>query len=151
MEELTINKVGLGDVPRLLPLMRDYCDFYEVAPKDSMLVSMSRALISDRSSGVQFIASRTPGVPAGFATVFWSWSTLSAGQIGIMNDLYVVPEARGQGIGRALIGTCRSACREKGAAKLEWATAPDNHTAQALYDSTGAESSSWITYELDAW
>lgn len=150
-QPVTIEKAGRGDVSRLLPLMRAYCEFYEVEPKDSRLVALARALADDRSRGVQYLAQGTPGIPLGFATVFWTYSTLAAGQIGVMNDLYVVEEARGRGIGRALIDHCRAACRERGALKLEWSTAPDNHTAQKLYDSTGAESSSWITYELDAW
>ena len=52
-----------------------------------------------------------------------------------MNDLYVDPEARGRGVGAALIEACRGDCRKRGAAKLSWETAPDNATAQRLYDS----------------
>ena len=68
-----------------------------------------------------------------------------------MNDLYVVPDARGQGVGRQLIEHCRGVCRKRGAAKLVWETAPDNATAQRLYDSIGAESSTWLAYEIEAW
>ena len=39
--------------------------------------------------------------------------------------------------------------RKRGAHRLEWATAPDNHTAQRLYDATGAKPSTWIEYELE--
>ena len=56
-----------------------------------------------------------------------------------MNDLYVDAEARGQGVGRALIEASAAVARERGAHHLEWSTAPDNATAQRLYDSTGAE------------
>ena len=58
-----------------------------------------------------------------------------------MNDLYVDEAARGQGVGRALIEASAAVARERGAHHLEWATAPDNQTAQRLYDSTGAERS----------
>ncbi len=68
-----------------------------------------------------------------------------------MNDLYVVADVRGGGVGRALIEACRGACRKKGVGKLVWETAPDNKTAQRLYDSTGAESSTWMAYEIEAW
>ena len=68
-----------------------------------------------------------------------------------MNDLYVVPELRGGGVGGKLIEHCRGLCRKRGATKLVWETAPDNHTAQRLYDSIGAESSTWMAYEIDAW
>ena len=43
---------------------------------------------------------------------------------------------------------CAEAGRARGCAQLEWQTAPDNHTAQRLYDSTGATKSPWLTYEL---
>jgi GNAT superfamily N-acetyltransferase len=65
-----------------------------------------------------------------------------------MNDLYVVPETRGQGVGRALIEASATVARERGAHHLEWATAPGNKTAQRLYDSTGAERSEWVEYKL---
>jgi GNAT superfamily N-acetyltransferase len=65
-----------------------------------------------------------------------------------MNDLFVAADGRGRGVGRALIEASADVARERGAAHLEWATAPDNLTAQRLYDSTGAERSEWVGYEL---
>jgi ribosomal protein S18 acetylase RimI-like enzyme len=66
-----------------------------------------------------------------------------------MNDLYVDAAARGQGVGRALIEASAEVARERGALHLEWSTAPDNATAQRLYDSTGAIKSTWLDYELE--
>lgn len=148
---ITIERVRVVDLPLLLPLMRAYCDFYEATPRDDRLVALSRALIDDPGEGVQVLARDEEGNPVGFATVYWTWSTLDAMRIGLMNDLYVVPELRGAGIGRQLIEHCRGLCRKRGASKLTWETAPDNHTAQRLYDSTGAGSSTWMAYEIDAW
>ena len=65
-----------------------------------------------------------------------------------MNDLYVDESTRGQGVGRALIEATAEVARERGAPFIEWSTAPDNHTAQRLYDSTGAQRSEWLSYEL---
>ena len=62
----------------------------------------------------------------------------------------MVPASRGSGTGRALIERCRELCRERGAEKLVWETAPDNAVAQRLYDGIGAQKSTWLTYELDA-
>src|SRR5512135_3712703 len=92
------------DLPDLLPLMRGYCDFYGVAPSDAALLAMSRALIADpEREGVQLLARDADGTADGFATIFWSWSTLSSSRIGVMNDLFVAQRARGRGVGEALI------------------------------------------------
>lgn len=149
---VTIEKVIQLDLSELLPLMRAYCDFYGVEPRDEKLVGLSRSLIDDPGEGQQLIAREEEGRKAvGFATIFWGWQTLDAGRIGLMNDLYVVPDARGSGVGRRLIEACRASCRKKGVGKLVWETAPDNVTAQRLYDSTGAEKSTWLAYEIEAW
>jgi ribosomal protein S18 acetylase RimI-like enzyme len=66
-----------------------------------------------------------------------------------MHDLFVEGPARGRGVGRALIEAAAAIARERGAHQLEWSTAPDNVTAQRLYDSTGAARSEWVEYELD--
>ncbi len=149
---VSIKKVDHVDLSELLPMMRAYCDFYEVAPRDDRLVALSRALLDDPGEGVQLIARREDdAISVGFATIFWGWSTLDAARNGLMNDLFVKPDVRGAGVGRALIEACRGACRKRGVGKLEWSTAPDNHTAQRLYDSTGASASVWKSYEIDAW
>jgi GNAT superfamily N-acetyltransferase len=139
-----------ADLADLLPMMRAYCDFYEVAPNDTDLEGLARALIADPDrEGIQLIARGDDGEPLGFATVFWSWQTLSAARVAVMNDLFVVPETRKQGVGRALIEECRRRAREHGAAELVWETALDNETAQRLYRSANAEESRWISYSLE--
>jgi ribosomal protein S18 acetylase RimI-like enzyme len=146
---MRIERVAERDLAELLPLMRAYCDFYRVVPSDDDLLAMSRALIADpQSEGVQLLARDSSGAGVGFATVFWYWQTLSAARSGLMNDLYVVPEARGRGVGRALIEACRARCAERGARSLVWETAHDNETAQALYRSLGAKEESWLSFSL---
>jgi GNAT superfamily N-acetyltransferase len=147
---LTITTVGPADVPELMPMLRAYCDFYRVEPSDERLGALVSALIDGPSEGVQLIARDTVGTPLGFATIYWTWQTLCAARVGVLNDLFVVPASRGTGNGRALIEHCQQLCRERGAEKLVWETAPDNATAQRLYDGIGAEKSTWLTYELDA-
>ncbi|MGB0435444.1 MAG: GNAT family N-acetyltransferase [Mycobacterium sp.] len=148
-----ITVVGEADLPELMPMMRSYCDFYRVDPSDEKLAELSRALIADPAEGLQLIARQSHGtaaLPVGFATIFWTWQTLYAARVGVLNDLYVTPQSRGTGSGRALIAYCLKLCRERGAAKLVWETAPDNVTSQRLYDGIGAEKSTWLTYELNA-
>ena len=139
---------GEAQLSRLLPLMRAYCDFYNVAPDDAALLEVSRALMADPArEGVQFLAT-IDGEDVGFATVFWSWETSIAGRVGVMNDVFVVPQARGRGVATALIGACRQRCRDQGALKMIWQTAPDNVRAQSLYQHIGAVRESWIDYWL---
>jgi GNAT superfamily N-acetyltransferase len=143
-----IERVGEADLGELLPLMRGYCDFYEVAPSDDELLALSRALIAEpEREGVQLLA-RDRGRGVGFATIYWSWATTSAERIGVMNDLFVAPEARGSGLAESLIEACRAECAARGAGKLTWQTAPDNAAAIKVYDRVGATREQWVDYWL---
>jgi GNAT superfamily N-acetyltransferase len=144
-----IEIVGEQDLPELLTLMRGYCDFYEVAPRDEDLLKLSRALIADPArEGMQLLARDESGRAIGFATIFWTWSTTRAARIGVMNDLFVAQGARGTGAADTLVAACLERCRAHGAAKLAWRTALDNHRAQAVYDRIGGQRSQWLDYDL---
>jgi GNAT superfamily N-acetyltransferase len=144
-----IAPVGAGDLDELVALMRGYCEFYGADPPDGALLAMARALIADPArEGVQLLARDAEGRAVGFATVYWLWSTLSASRVGLMNDLYIAPAARGTGLADALIGACVARCRQHGATVLEWQTAKDNHRAQAVYDRIGGRRAEWLDYTL---
>jgi len=145
---IEITRVGEGDLSELLPLLRAYCDFYDVSPSDDDLLALARALIADPArDGVQLLA-RAGEEAIGFATIYWSWATTIASRIGVMNDLFVAPSARGSGAAEQLIRACVDECRRHGAAELTWQTAPDNERAQRLYDRVGATRSQWVDYSL---
>ena len=149
VSEHTIARAETADLADLLVLMRAYCDFYEVAPTDEDLLALARALIADpEGEAMQFIAREDTGRASGFATLFWTWSTTNACRIGIMNDLYVAEPARGHGLADRLIETCRAQCARRGARRLTWQTAPDNHRAQAVYDRVGGNREQWVDYWL---
>jgi GNAT superfamily N-acetyltransferase len=145
-----IATVTEPDLPELLPLMRGYCDFYEVGPSDDALLAMSRTLIDDPAQGVQLVArDDDSGAAIGFATIFWTWQTLSASRLGVMNDLFVVEGARGGGVADALIAACVERCRERGATELAWQTAHTNLRARAVYERVGAtRDERWLDYSL---
>lgn len=150
MHGVDIRVARAPDLPALLPMMRAYCDFYDADPHDDDLLALARALLADPDrEGLQLVAIGAGGRALGFATIFWSWSTLLAGRIGTMNDLFVAPDARGTGLADALIEDCRRRCRERGARQLEWQTAIDNHRAQAVYDRVGGVRAQWLDYSLD--
>ena len=142
----SVSAVGEDDLADLLPLLRGYCDFYEVSPTDDALLTMCRALIADpERDGVQLLARGDDGRAVGFATIFWSWQTLDTGRIGVMNDLFVHENARGTGLADELIRACAARAREHGAVNLVWETARDNRRAQKVYDRVGGKASIWIS------
>lgn len=147
---MRIHDVGPEDLGAVLPLMRSYCDFYRVDPSDDALRGLAKTLLGEPREGVQVLARDDDETPVGFATVYWTWQTLSAARVGVMNDLFVAPGVRGGGVGRALIEACRAHCRARGIETLIWQTAKDNHTAQRLYDGIGGTREEWLDYSVAA-
>jgi len=144
-----IARVALADLDELIPLMRGYCDFYEVAPSDGALRALALTLLErPDTAGVQVIARAGGGEAVGFATLYWSFSTLAARAIGVMNDLYVAPSARGGGIGAELIRACETECATRGVGLMEWETAPSNARAQSVYGRFDAARTEWVSYTL---
>ncbi len=144
-----IDPVRETELEQLLPLIAAYQRFYEVEEIDDE---------RNRAFFVRFIAPSDDGMLlgawrgeqiCGYACLYWHFTSLVPAETVLMNDLFVTESARGSGIGRALIDASATIARQRGAHHLEWATAPDNKTAQRLYDSTGAERSTWVEYELE--
>jgi GNAT superfamily N-acetyltransferase len=147
-DELQIAPVEAAEFERLLPLIAAYQGFYEA---DDIRIERNRAFfrrfIAPSEEGI-LLRARDGEEIVGYACLFWHFSSTRAVETVLMNDLFVAEEARGRGIGRALIEASASVARERGSHHLEWSTRPDNLTAQRLYDSTGAERSEWVEYEL---
>lgn len=89
------------------------------------------------------------GAPVGFAVWFYNYSTFT-GRHGIyLEDLFVNPEARGLGAGKALLRRLAQRCRDEGLTRLEWAVLDWNAPSIAFYDSLGASAKTdWITRRL---
>jgi GNAT superfamily N-acetyltransferase len=147
---ITVGPVLEEEFETLLPMISAYQSFYEVEDIDSDRNSFFfRRFLAPSEDGELLAARDESGLILGYACLYWHFSSLAAAETVLMNDLFVAAEARGRGIGRALIEAARGVARRRGAAWLEWATAPDNHTAQRLYDSLPTEKSTWLEYELD--
>ncbi len=147
--EVEIAPVSAAEFERLLPLIAAYQRFYEVEDVDSERNrSFFRRFLAPSDDGL-LLGARDGGELLGYACLYWTFTSLIPAETALMNDLFVSEAARGRGVGRALIEASAAVARERGAAQLEWATAPDNLTAQRLYDSTGAERSEWVEYELE--
>jgi GNAT superfamily N-acetyltransferase len=147
--EIQIAPVSVAEFERLLALIAAYQRFYEVEEIDEERNrAFFRRFIAPSEDGMLLGAEVGDAGLIGYACLYWHFSSTQAAETVLMNDLFVGDSARGRGVGRALIEASAAVARERGAAHLEWATAPDNVTAQRLYDSTGAERSEWVEYEL---
>jgi GNAT superfamily N-acetyltransferase len=145
---VSVGPVAPDDLGELLLLMRAYCTFYESDPSDEDLCAMATAFLVEGSGGTQLIARDATGQALGHATVLWSWDTTLGQRLAVMEDLFVTARARGRGVGAALIEACRRLAADRGLQWLAWETAPDNHTAQRLYDGLGAQRDTWYAYRL---
>ena len=108
----------------------------------------ARALFAPAPRAFAEIAERD-GTPIGFALWFYSYSTF-AGRHGVwLEDLFVVPEARGQGGGKALLRSLARRCVAEGLGRLEWTVLDWNAPSIAFYDALGAEAmDEWTTRRL---
>jgi GNAT superfamily N-acetyltransferase len=147
-EGLRVAPITSAEFERLLPLIAAYQGFYRATD-----ISTER----NRDFFSRFLAPSEDGMLIGawrgeellgYTCLYWSFSSSRAVETVLMNDLFVTESARGAGVGRALIGAAAAVGRERGSPVLEWTTEPGNVRAQALYDTTGAEKSEWIEYEL---
>ena len=130
-----IISVTPNEVTLVAPLFDQYRVFYQ-QPSDPPL---AHAFIAERVANresVIFLALRD-GEPVGFTQLYPSFSSVSARRTWILNDLYVVPSCRGQGVGSALLERARAHAQETGAKGLGLQTAVDNLNAQRLYEALG--------------
>jgi GNAT superfamily N-acetyltransferase len=136
-----------ADLEAVLPLIAAYQRFYRAEPDDARNRSFFRRFLAPSDRGL-LLGAWIGGDLVAFATLYWTFSSTEAAEIVLMNDLFVVPDRRGTGVGRALIDASMSVASERGAHHLEWLTATDNHAALRLYDRVGASRSSWFGYEI---
>lgn len=110
--------------------------------------SLHEALTS-KDQALHAILAEIDGIPAGMASYFGSYSTFFARRGIYVEDIYVRPAFRYQGVGRALM---RELCRQAvatGSGRLEWTTLLWNTSALDFFDSLGAQPSDvWTTYRL---
>lgn len=135
MSACAVRQAGIADLDVLAGLFDLYRQFY-AQPSDP---EGARAFLGDRitrAESVIFLA-EDGGEASGFCQLYPSFTSAGMARTYILNDLFVMPAARGAGVGRALLGHAASWAREEGAARLTLSTAHDNLTAQALYEACG--------------
>jgi ribosomal protein S18 acetylase RimI-like enzyme len=133
----TIRPALAADTPDLARLFDDYRIFY----KQSSNRDGAEAFVAEQiQKGItRFFVARDEmqGAALGFVHLIPSLGTLAMRPIWYLEDLFVIPSARRQGVARALMLYAEQFARETGAERLTLSTAHDNHAAQALYRSLG--------------
>ncbi|MDZ4721156.1 MAG: GNAT family N-acetyltransferase [Roseiflexaceae bacterium] len=145
-----IETVNAATFEQILPLIAAYQRFYQTEPDDQRNRAHFGQFMNDHSKGIQFVALDDTGSALGFATLYFPLSSTRATVYCLLNDLFTIPESRGQGVGRALIGHSLHYAQGLGFDRISWQTAQTNSTAQQLYDHTGATRGAWYTYTLFA-
>ena len=133
----TVRRVTTADLDLVAPLFDAYRQFYGCAAD----LDLARRFLGERldlGESVIFVAVIN-GNGVGFVQLYPMFTSIGAKRAWILNDLYVTPDARRQGVGLALMDAARKMAEETGAAWMELATAKDNATAQALYRRCGYE------------
>jgi len=120
----------------LVALFDGYRMFYGQTSDRKRAAGFLRERIERGESSV-LIALGDDGAGLGFTQLYPLFSSVRAARIEILNDLFVAPGARGQGVGRALLRAAEGSARARGAVRLVLSTALDNHPAQALYAAAG--------------
>jgi GNAT superfamily N-acetyltransferase len=138
-----------ADVPLILRLIRALAVYEKL--EDNVVATeekVDRALFGPRPYAETLIA-ELAGEAVGFALFFHNFSTFLA-QPGIyLEDLFVDPERRGAGVGRALLERLASIAVERGCGRLEWAVLDWNKDAIGFYDRLGATpNDEWTVYRL---
>jgi ribosomal protein S18 acetylase RimI-like enzyme len=136
MSPFTIREAGLPDLDTVAPLFDAYRQFYR-KPADLALARRFLSERLERHESTILLATRPDGSAVGFVQLYPSFSSGSAAPILILNDLYVVPEARRNGVGAQLLLAAAEIGRARGAVRMTLSTELTNASAQALYRAEG--------------
>ena len=142
---INVRHAGLADLGVLIPLFRGYLDFYG-QPASEPDAGAFLAAHLDAGTSIILVAERD-GDGVGFAQLYPTWDSLSLTSRWILYDLFVDPDARRGGVGRALVASALDVARDSGAGSMSLDTAVDNEPAQALYEELGFERDEvFVTY-----
>ncbi len=144
-----VRPAGPEDVSLLLALFKELADYehltHELRATEPLLHA---ALFGERPAAEALIASRGQEA-AGYALFFPTFSSFLAIEGVWLEDLFVRPAHRRNGVGRALLAAVAARVRERGGQRLEWAALDWNELALGFYRSLGAQTmNEWITHRL---
>jgi ribosomal protein S18 acetylase RimI-like enzyme len=133
-EKPEIRRASPGDAPEVARLLHDFQEeFDEPSPGVETLTDRYRELIRKKEMTVLLVGAG----PDGFGQLRYRPTVYSAGLYAYLEELYVVPPLRGQGLGRALLEAAMETARAEGADHMELGTSETDTAARALYESVG--------------
>ena len=128
------------DIPLVLEFIRGLAEYEKLLDQAKATPDDLRASLfpADGAPVAHSVIGLVDGVPAGFALFFYNFSTF-LGRPGLyLEDLYVKPEFRGHGLGKALLVYLARVANARGCGRMEWAVLDWNEAAIAFYESLGA-------------
>ncbi|MCW8932630.1 MAG: GNAT family N-acetyltransferase [Gammaproteobacteria bacterium] len=141
-----IEKVSPDNFSDVLPLIREYQEFYAVENIDETKnEKYFSQFLTDHQNGVLYLC-HIDGKAIGFATIYKGFSSTRAETVAVLNDLYVQTSYRGNGYGKDLINYAESEAKKMGFSRLQWLTAQSNERAQQLYNDLDVSKSIWFFY-----
>jgi GNAT superfamily N-acetyltransferase len=149
MPELETRAATEEDVPLILSLIKELAEYERLSHEVVATEEALRDSLFGERPVAEVLIGHLGDEPAGFALFFHNFSTF-LGKPGIyLEDLYVRPEFRGAGIGRALLVHLARVARERGCGRLEWSVLDWNEPAIGFYKKIGASPvSGWTVYRV---
>ncbi|MBL9189132.1 MAG: GNAT family N-acetyltransferase [Opitutaceae bacterium] len=130
-----------ADVPLILTFIRGLADYEKLSHEVEATEEKLRATLfpAQGRPAAECVIAERGGEPAGFALFFTNYSTFLAKPGLHLEDLFVLPHLRGQGIGKALLLHLAKLANDRGCGRLEWTVLDWNAPAIAFYESIGAK------------
>jgi GNAT superfamily N-acetyltransferase len=146
---VSIRQSTVADVPLILSFIRGLAEYERLAHAVVATEDILTASLFGRRPSAEVVIAEVDGSAAGFALFFHNFSTF-IGKPGIyLEDLFVLQEMRGRGIGKALLQHLASLAVERDCGRLEWAVLHWNEPAIGFYRSLGAVAlTEWNVYRL---
>jgi GNAT superfamily N-acetyltransferase len=137
------------DAPAILELMRALAEYEKLLDIFENTEERIRETLLSPAPRVFCAIGEIGGAPAGYALWFYTYSTFR-GRHGIwLEDLFVRPEHRGSGLGKAFMRMLARRCAEEGLSRVEWSVLDWNAPSIAFYESLGANpQGGWTAYRL---
>ena len=148
-KNFTIRPAAVGDVPVILELIRELAT-YERAPDEVVTTEQGLTeVLFGKKPAAEVLLALEEGRAVGFAVFFHNFSTW-LGRPGLyLEDLFVRPEDRGKGYGRALLVRLAEIARDRGCGRMEWAVLDWNESAINFYRKLGAQPMhEWTVFRL---